>query len=158
MRTFLPFLLTGTACLLTAGLVSPGRAEDDHASHRSLSTQPGRIAAPPAVLASAPPVTPYRSAFFFPEEPPANPRPYEVRDVSLMDNYFSPSLLYVQAGMTVRWTNRGRHQHSTTADWLWESGAVRRGESFSVTFTRPGTYYYYCRLHPRDMRGVIVVY
>jgi plastocyanin len=59
--------------------------------------------------------------------------------------------------MTVRWTNRGRHSHTVTCNWLWESGELKKGKSFSLTFTRPGTYYYYCRLHSRTMRRRIIV-
>jgi plastocyanin len=60
--------------------------------------------------------------------------------------------------MTVRFTNRGRHHHTTTAPWLWESGELKRGESFSLTFSRTGRYYYYCRIHPGCMRGQIEVF
>jgi hypothetical protein len=159
MRTLLLSLVMGTACL---GLLAPGRADHDHSTPPA-SKKPAysaKTSASPSarLIAEQPRIQPYRSTSYFPNEPPARPRPDQVRDVSLFDNYFSPSYLMIPAGMTVRWKNEGSHHHSTTADWLWESGDLGRGKSFSLTFTRRGTYYYYCRLHPRDMRGVIVVY
>jgi plastocyanin len=101
-----------------------------------------------------PPTVPYRSAFFFPE----SARAERERDVRLSDNYFSPSILWVQAGTKVRFTNDGKHTHTVTCDTIWESGEMKRGESFSLIFTRTGTYYYYCRHHTKWMRGTITVY
>jgi len=105
-----------------------------------------------------PPTEPYRARFIFPKAPPDRPRPDQVRDVSLYDNYYSPSTHFIPSGMTVRFINRGRHHHTTTAPWVWESGELEPGQSFSLTFTRPGRYYYYCRIHPGCMRGQIEVF
>jgi plastocyanin len=108
-----------------------------------------------AVLIPVYPTTePYRSAFFFPE----SARAERERDVRLSDNYFSPSILWVQAGTKVRFTNDGKHTHTVTCDTIWESGEMKRGDSFSLIFTRAGTYYYYCRHHTKWMRGTITVY
>ena len=38
----------------------------------------------------------------------------------------------------------------------FDSGAVDTDETFSFTFTKPGTYGYYCKVHPH-MKGTIVV-
>jgi len=124
-------------------------------AQRELTTAPGKPVQPTVQeIMIYPLLQPYRSAYFFPMEPRAD----QVRDIALMDNYFSPSLYYVPAGMTIRWTNKGRHHHTVTADGLWESGELAPGGSISIRFVRPGTYYYYCRLHPRDMRGTITVF
>lgn len=161
MRTFL-LSITGAAGLALLGLLAvPGRAEHRHAAppkkekpyQPTLRTTPTKR--PP--LHDQPPTEPYRSAFHFPKEPPTRPAVEEVRDVTLYDDYFSPYYLMVPSGMTVRFTNRGRHPHTTTADWLWESGELKRGQTFSITFSRPGRYYYYCR-HHGDMHGVIDVF
>jgi plastocyanin len=57
----------------------------------------------------------------------------------------------------VRWTNNGRHRHTVTSyDGRTDSGELAPGSSYTVTFTRPGTYPYHCRLHP-GMRGTVVV-
>jgi plastocyanin len=163
MRTFMLSVVGTTGLALLGLLALPGRA-DDHHSHRSKTqtSQPRlatyeKQAAQSGQLDYAPSTERYRSSYFFPKDPPARPAQDKVRDVTLYDNYFSPSYLMVPVGMTVRFTNRGKHQHTTTANWVWESGELKRGESFSLTFARAGTYYYYCR-HHRDMGGTIVVF
>jgi plastocyanin len=85
-------------------------------------------------------------------------RPAKTRDVWIYDNFFSPATLLVPAGTTVRWINYGFHTHTVTAQsGAWESGPVRRGAEFSLTFTEPGTYRYSCRFHPGQMAGTITV-
>jgi plastocyanin len=103
-----------------------------------------------------PPTKPYRSEYLFPKPAPA--RPAEVEEISLMDDYVTPGTLHVPAGMTVRWKNEGRHEHTVTSPWKWESGMLRPGKTYSLMFVKPGTYYYFCRMHRKDMHGVIVVY
>jgi len=88
--------------------------------------------------------------------------------------WFDPVGVLVQPGQAVRWTNRDRgNAHTTTAyhpDNLgrerrmprsatpWNSGYLRPGESFAVTFTVPGVYDYYCMPHEMaGMAGRIVV-
>lgn len=79
--------------------------------------------------------------------------------IGAADNYFEPGTVNVQPGTTVRWVNNGKHKHTVTSnDDLWDSGDLAPGATYSVTFTRPGTYYYYCRHHTNDkMQGTIVV-
>jgi len=165
MRTLMLSLAAGLAL---SGLLAPVGRGDDHSAHGNKKKEENpyqprlsTYASPPvrpAQLSNQPPAEPYRSLYFFPKDPPARPADDQVRDVTLYDSYFSPRTLSIPSGMTVRWTNEGSHEHTTTADWLWESGDLRRGKSFSITFSRPGTYYYYCRHHPQDMRGTIVVF
>jgi plastocyanin len=58
----------------------------------------------------------------------------------------------------VRWVNYGHHRHtSTSSAGQWDSGEFGHGESYAITFSRPGIYYYYCRVHPQEMRGTVVV-
>src|SRR5262249_8958539 len=160
-RSMRPLILSVVAGLAVLGLiVLSGRADEHHSvQHQMDKSYQGRLDSHPRSgrLDRQPPTEPYRSAFFFPTDPPARPKEDEVSDVTLYDNYFSPSYLMVASGKTVRFTNRGRHEHTTTCNWLWESGNLERGTAFVLTFSRPGRYYYYCR-HHRDMRGTIVVY
>jgi len=168
MRAQLLSLVVGSGCLALAALLAPvGLADDvhfaqyshgDHSAGPRLETVRGLPATSVGAGLGLPPVEPYREAFFFPKDSPAAPKSDQVRDIAMYDNYYSPSVLYVKPGMTVRWTNRGKHHHTTTANWLWESGELSQGASVSLTFTRSGTYYYYCREHPYWMRGTIVVY
>ena len=74
----------------------------------------------------------------------------------------------VSVGDTVVWeyrtgseghtvTDCGESCDSPTGTPLWDSGGLSSGQTFSHTFSAPGTYRYYCRFHPDAMRGVIVV-
>jgi plastocyanin len=71
---------------------------------------------------------------------------------------FVPSTVSVTPGTTVRWISRGREAHTVTSrDGLFNS-VLQPGGYFNYTFTRPGTYRYYCRPHERmGMVGTVVV-
>jgi FtsP/CotA-like multicopper oxidase with cupredoxin domain len=79
--------------------------------------------------------------------------------ISIVDNHFNPGNLTVPAGTTVTWTNNGVNFHTTTSfDGLWDSTIVPPGQTFSFTFSKPGTYTYYCRQHLlQGMRATITV-
>ena len=77
--------------------------------------------------------------------------------VSIQDYSFQPATLRIEAGDTVTWTNRDAVRHTVTGeDGDWTSGLLARGQSFSRTFTEPGTFEYYCEPHP-NMQAKIVV-
>lgn len=76
-----------------------------------------------------------------------------------IDNFtFNPQTLTVQAGTTVTWINRDDIPHGIGADnnAFARSKALDTGDSYSFTFTVPGTYKYFCYVHPH-MTGTIVV-
>jgi plastocyanin len=78
--------------------------------------------------------------------------------VSVLDNYYLPATHYVVAGTTVRWENYGFHCHTVTSDQgLIDSGGLGHRQTFSWTFSHPGRYGYFCRAHPRQMQGTVVV-
>jgi plastocyanin len=66
---------------------------------------------------------------------------------------FSPDKIVVKAGSSVTWTN---FTHSVKLDGQPDR-TVRRGETISVRFDKPGTYTYICSYHPHDMRGEVIV-
>jgi plastocyanin len=71
---------------------------------------------------------------------------------------FVPTVLHVQAGQTVTWTNADAAAHSVAgATTEWGNYTTHpQGESVSYVFERPGTYPYYCFEH-NGMTGAIVV-
>ena len=76
-----------------------------------------------------------------------------------IDNFtFNPPKLTVKAGTTVTWTNRDDIPHgiATTGNVFKRSKALDTDDHFSFTFTTPGTYQYFCYIHPH-MTGTIVV-
>ena len=79
--------------------------------------------------------------------------------VSMTDQLcFTPTVLRVEPGTKVTWTNDGREAHNVagaTIEW-GNYEEYRQGESASFTFADPGTYPYYCFVH-NGMIGAIVV-
>lgn len=70
---------------------------------------------------------------------------------------FSPQAITVTSGSQVTWTNNGSLQHSATADdGSFDSGLLNKGDTWSFTFTKAGTYAYHCTPHPW-MKATIVV-
>ena len=75
-----------------------------------------------------------------------------------IDNFsFSPATITVSAGTTVRWTNRDDIPHTVVSDdQKFESKAPDTDDQYTYTFTKPGTYPYFCSIHPK-MTGKVVV-
>jgi plastocyanin len=75
-----------------------------------------------------------------------------------IDNFtFEPATLTVKAGTTVTWTNEDDIPHTVVAtDRAFRSKALDTDDKFSFTFTTPGSYEYFCSLHPH-MKATVVV-
>jgi plastocyanin len=76
-----------------------------------------------------------------------------------IDNFtFTPPTVTVRAGTTVTWTNKDDIPHgiAATNNAFPRSKALDTDDSYSFTFTTPGTYQYFCYVHPH-MTGTIVV-
>src|SRR5262249_51039127 len=85
--------------------------------------------------------------------------PARAEDVSVkIGNFtFGPQELKVKSGTTVTWTNEDDIPHTVTSTTMsFKSKALDSDDKFSFTFTTPGTYQYFCSLHPH-MTGTIVV-
>jgi plastocyanin len=76
----------------------------------------------------------------------------------VIDNFtFGPHDLTVPAGTTVKWVNHDDIPHTVMAsDKSFRSKALDTDDSYSFTFTSPGTFGYFCGLHPQ-MTGKIIV-
>ncbi|MGC1777174.1 MAG: cupredoxin family copper-binding protein [Xanthobacteraceae bacterium] len=76
-----------------------------------------------------------------------------------IDNFtFTPQTLTVKAGTKITWTNRDDIPHGIASDnnAFAKSKALDTDDSYSFTFATPGTYKYFCYVHPH-MTGTIVV-
>lgn len=69
---------------------------------------------------------------------------------------FNPPQVTVKAGTTVTWTNEDDIPHTVVSPPGIRSKPLDTEDKFSFTFTTPGTYKYFCSLHPH-MTGTIVV-
>jgi plastocyanin len=75
-----------------------------------------------------------------------------------IDNFsFSPATLEIKAGTKVTWTNADDIPHTVVSnDKVFKSKALDTDEKFSFTFDKPGTYPYFCSLHPKMTAKVVV--
>jgi quinohemoprotein ethanol dehydrogenase len=72
-------------------------------------------------------------------------------------SYF-PARTKVKAGTAVTFTNVGDVPHTATAyqQGNWDTGALAKGETKTITFDKPGNYFYICTPHPW-MYGQVIV-
>jgi len=75
-----------------------------------------------------------------------------------IDNFsFGPQTVKVPAGATVTWINRDDIPHTVVStEGVFKSKVQDTNEKFSYTFTKAGTYPYYCSVHPK-MTGQVIV-
>jgi plastocyanin len=75
-----------------------------------------------------------------------------------IDNFsFGPATLTVAVGTTVTWVNHDDIPHNVVStDDLFKSKVMDTDEKFSFTFTKAGTFPYFCGIHPK-MTGKVVV-
>jgi plastocyanin len=78
--------------------------------------------------------------------------------VTLRELCFGPTVLYVQPGAAVTWTNRDDFQHTVTGlGFQWGTADdLQQGQSYSHRFALPGVYPYACILHPGMVAAVVV--
>jgi plastocyanin len=78
----------------------------------------------------------------------------------VIDNFaYSPREITVAAGTRVNWVNHDDSPHtvtSTARPKSFDSGAMDTDAAFAFTFATPGTYEYFCAVHPR-MTGKVIV-
>jgi 3',5'-cyclic-AMP phosphodiesterase len=81
----------------------------------------------------------------------------DARDV-VVDNFsFAPATASVPVGSTITWTNRDDVPHNiVSTEQKFKSPVLDTDEQFSHRFDAPGSYRYFCSIHPK-MTGRIVV-
>ena len=71
---------------------------------------------------------------------------------------YQPATFTVAVGGTVTWINRDTTAHTVTSNTsAFDSGSFTTGLTWSHTFTAPGTYHYYCTIHPMMVGTIVVV-
>ena len=96
------------------------------------------------------------AAFVLAVTPALSPALAEDAAVKIDNFTFGPQELKVKAGTTVTWTNGDDIPHTVVSPNAFRSKVMDTDGTFSFTFTTPGTYKYFCSLHPH-MTGTIVV-
>jgi plastocyanin len=81
----------------------------------------------------------------------------QTADVNIDNFSFAPGTVTVAVGTTVTWTNRDDIPHTVVnTDGMFKSKVMDSGEKFAYQFTKPGTFPYFCSVHPK-MTGKVVV-
>jgi plastocyanin len=92
-------------------------------------------------------------------EPAPEPAGSDV-DITIERSRFSMDEVRVVVGTTVVWENRDGYAHTVTStdDALvaFDSSGMAEGDRFEFTFDEPGTFSYFCQIHP-TMRAVVIV-
>lgn len=77
--------------------------------------------------------------------------------VQIVEFTYEPDPVVVQAGGKVIWQNEDTAPHTATADdGSFDTGIIEKGKLGSATFKEPGTFTYFCEVHP-TMHGTVEV-
>ena len=78
--------------------------------------------------------------------------------IEIKDFAFNPQTLTVKSGEKVTWINRDEEPHTivSVGKQFKKSTALDTDQEFTITAGAPGTYNYFCSVHPK-MTGTIVV-
>ena len=78
--------------------------------------------------------------------------------IEIKDFAFNPKTITVKAGEKITWINRDEEPHTIVSveKQFKKSTALDTDQEFTITAGTPGTYTYYCSVHPK-MTGTIVV-
>jgi plastocyanin len=80
-----------------------------------------------------------------------------VSDISIRDLCFRPTIALVETGDTVTWTNNDSQPHNVgLVNTVWASKTLRRNDSVSYRFEKPGVYPYVCYIHAGMSAAVVV--
>lgn len=128
-RTLLPLALTAFV------LAAPGCGSDDSTTgEESTAEEAGGVSAP------APSGDAARS-----------------EKVSIVEFAYDPDPVTIEEGGKVIWVNRDSAPHTATADdGSFDTGTIEQDKLKSESFKQPGTYAYFCEVHP-DMHGTVEV-
>ncbi|HVC53247.1 MAG TPA: cupredoxin family copper-binding protein [Stellaceae bacterium] len=83
----------------------------------------------------------------------------DTKAVTINNFAFEPAHLVVAPGTTVVWTNQDEEPHTVTGaskDMSFKSAGLDTDETFSFVFGKPGTYKYFCSIHPHMVGEIIV--
>jgi plastocyanin len=131
---------------------------DSAGSVRAVTPEPAAALKSEALPKSEAPPTGVPAPTAAPRPPATAPRPpATVVRTGMKNTNYLQSRLQVTEGTTVEWTNNDPLAHTVTAvDKSFNSGLIQPGKKFRHTFTKTGTFNFYCTTHP-FMKGAIVV-
>jgi plastocyanin len=137
-------LLAAAMVALSLGLVACGSSGSDSSSAEAEST-------PSAEEESG------ESGEATESEPAPSGEAAKSEKAEIVEFAYQPDPVVVQAGGKVIWQNEDTAPHTATADdGSFDTGTVDKGKLGSATFKEPGTFTYFCEIHP-TMHGTVEV-
>jgi plastocyanin len=91
-----------------------------------------------------------------PPTPAVSTSPVATNEVDIVNFAFSPAVITVRVGTTVRWTNQDQDAHTVAIAGAPVSDGMQNADTYTHTFTQAGTFTYICSIHPY-MRGMVIV-
>ena len=78
--------------------------------------------------------------------------------IEIKDFAFNPQTITVKSGEKVTWINRDEEPHTIVSveKQFKKSTALDTDQEFTITAGTPGTYNYFCSVHPK-MTGIIII-
>jgi plastocyanin len=78
--------------------------------------------------------------------------------IVIKDFHFNPQTITVKSGEKLTWINRDEEPHTVVSveKQFKKSSALDTDQEFTITAGAPGTYTYFCSVHPK-MTGTIIV-
>jgi plastocyanin len=87
------------------------------------------------------------------------PAAADTTHVTIAQYAYDSASVTIRVGDSITWMNHDQAQHdvvTTSAPAAFQSPLLANGQSWTFQFTQPGTYSYYCSVHP-DMRAEVIV-
>jgi len=143
-------LLTAALVALSLGLVACGSSGSDSTSSEAES------ASPTAEESTGDETGETESESAESETAPSG-EAQKSEKVQIVEFTYEPDPVVVQAGGKVTWQNEDTAPHTATADdGSFDTGIIEKGKLGSATFKEPGTFTYFCEVHP-TMHGTVEV-
>ncbi|MFL5897956.1 MAG: cupredoxin domain-containing protein [Solirubrobacterales bacterium] len=145
--------LAAAMAALSLGLVACGGGGSDSSSSEAESTASGQESG----SAETTPGSAGDDAETTQSEAAPSGEAAKSEKVQIVEFSYEPDPVVVRAGGKVTWQNEDTAPHTATADdGSFDTGIVEKGKLGSATFKEPGTFTYFCEVHP-TMHGTVEV-
>ena|ERR1043165_2666806 len=144
-------LLTAALVALSLGLVACGSSGSDSTSSEAESSTPATEESTGEAEETG------EESESTESEPAPSGEAQKSEKVQIVEFTYEPDPVVVQVGGKVTWQNEDTAPHTATADdGSFDTGIIEKGKLGSATFKEPGTFTYFCEVHP-TMHGTVEV-
>jgi len=159
-----------TGAVIVLALLAAGCAGTQNTPPPATTQATPIITAPPTsvpstvatTIVTTPPVTTVPPTTTIPTT--STPTSPQLVSINIQNFAFTPDPVTVPAGTVIAWTNQDSAPHQVVNDAtplfmagaIFQSATLQQGQTYTFTFTKPGTYAYHCGIHA-FMKGTITV-